>query len=134
MSLRNKTILTMMLTANIITMFFNWFGFIGINEMRGTIVLFNPITLLCILLFTIGVWYPFKETKLNAWMSLLSIIGITGLEIRGLISWHFKSGLEIVDILLNLTGSHLAFHVGLTISILLIFMVTLLNRKILFVK
>ncbi len=134
MALRNKTILTIMLTANIISMFFNWFGFIGLNEMRGTMVLFNPITLLCILLFIVGVWYPFKETKLNAWMPLLSIIGIMGLELRELISWHFRSGLEIVDILFNLTGSHLAFHIGFTISIMILFLVVSLNRKLLFAK
>lgn len=40
MTLRNKVILTVMLIANIITMFFNWFGFSGVNEIPGTIVLF----------------------------------------------------------------------------------------------
>ncbi|MCC5911207.1 MAG: hypothetical protein JJT76_12290 [Clostridiaceae bacterium] len=129
MSLRNKTILTIMLATNIISMFFNWFGFSGINEIPGTRVLFNPITLLCIVLFLIGVWYPFKKTKTNTWIALLSVFSIIGVKIHTFIFWHYMSGAGKVDLFLSFISTYLAFYIGFIISIMISFLVILLNQN-----
>lgn len=116
MTVKKKTILTILLLINIVTMFLSWFGGArGVQEIKGTIVLFNPITLFCIVLFIVGIWYPFK--KANNWICLLSMLGIISVEIYEFVFWHYMTITGEVDLLFSFNNTYSEFYVGLMISL-----------------
>ena len=99
MSLFQKSTLTVMLGANIVLMFFPWFGGAkGIQEIRGTLVLFHPVTILFILLVLAGIWLKKTEKWRNP-MILTGTVGILGVEIYRFLTWHTETISPGVDLL-----------------------------------
>ena len=64
--MKKKIILTVAFIISLLPMLLNQYGGMkGIQEISGLINLYNPIGIISVLLFIIGVWLPFKNNKIN---------------------------------------------------------------------
>ncbi|QGT99291.1 hypothetical protein SYNTR_0698 [Candidatus Syntrophocurvum alkaliphilum] len=128
MTVKNKIILTVLLLIDISTMFLSWFGGArGIKEISGTIVLLNPITILCIVLFVVGLWYPFKKDR--NWISLVAILGIIGVKIYEFIFWHYMTMTGKVSLSLSLQLTYPEFYFSLAVSFIILFLYSFMKIK-----
>ncbi|WP_350342675.1 hypothetical protein PRVXT_001929 [Proteinivorax tanatarense] len=120
MGAKKKIILTILLLINIATMFLSWFGGARkIQEVRGTIVLLHPITLIAIGLFLIGLWYPFNK-KVSKWICVGSITGIIAVKIYFFFFWHYMTVTGTVSIKESINLTYPEFYLGLGISTLIL--------------
>ncbi|QGT98792.1 hypothetical protein SYNTR_0199 [Candidatus Syntrophocurvum alkaliphilum] len=108
--------------------FLSWFGGArGIKEISGSIVLLNPITILCIILFVVGLWYPFKKDR--NWISLVAILGIIGVKIYEFIFWHYMTMTGKVSLSLSLQLTYPEFYFSLAVSFIILFLYIFMNNK-----
>jgi len=64
--MKKKIILTIAFAISLLPMLLNQYGGMkGVQEISGLINLYNPIGIISVLFFIIGVWIPFKNKKIN---------------------------------------------------------------------
>lgn len=64
--MKKKVILTIAFVISLLPMLLNQYGGMkGVQEISGLGNLFNPIGLVAVLLFIIGVWVSFKDVKIR---------------------------------------------------------------------
>ena len=75
--IKKKIILTIAFVISLLPMLLNQYGGMkGVQEISGLINLFNPIGIISVLLFIIGVWVSLKNKKINKILGALGTIGI----------------------------------------------------------
>ena len=75
--IKKKIILTIAFLISLLPMLLNQYGGMkGVQEISGLINLFNPIGIISVLLFIIGVWVSLKNKKINKILGALGTIGI----------------------------------------------------------
>lgn len=63
--MKRKIILSVAFIISLLPMFLNQYGGLkGVQEITGLINLLNPIGMVSVILFAVGVWFPFKKTSL----------------------------------------------------------------------
>ena len=75
-------------------------GMKGVQEISGLINLFNPIGIISVLLFIIGIWVSLKNKKINKIFVALGTIGIVISEMYKFFTWH----------IMNITGK-MSIHI-----------------------
>ncbi len=88
--MKKKIILTIIFIISLLPMFLNWFS----DEkweilINGTSVLYNPITIIAILLYILGVWYK-GDSKTSKTICIISLSTITFMAFYAYIDWMFK--------------------------------------------
>lgn len=69
--MNKKMILSIVFILSLIPMLFSQYGTIkGVQEASGILNLTNPIGIIAIILYFIGVWVNFKNEKINKYLSL----------------------------------------------------------------
>ena len=64
--MKKKTILSILFTVSLLPMLLNQYGGRrGVQEITGLVNLLNPIGIIAVALFVIGVWVPFKKKSLE---------------------------------------------------------------------
>ena len=64
--MKKKIVLTIVFLISLLPMLLNQYGGKkGVQEISGLINLFNPIGIISVVLFIIGVWVSFKNKKIN---------------------------------------------------------------------
>lgn len=90
--MKKKIILTISFLISLLPMLLNQYGGMkGVQEISGLINLFNPIGIISVLLFIIGVWVSLKNKKINKILGALGTIGIVVSEIYNFFTWHIMS-------------------------------------------
>ena len=75
--MKKKIILTIAFLISLLPMLLNQYGGMkGVQEISGLINLFNPIGIISVLLFIIGVWVSLKNKEINKILGALGTIGI----------------------------------------------------------
>lgn len=81
--MKKKIILTIAFLISLLPMLLNQYGGMkGVQEISGLINLFNPIGIISVLLFIIGVWVLLKNKKINKILGALGTIGIVISDVR----------------------------------------------------
>lgn len=114
---RNKTtIITAFLLMGIILMMFSsWFGGArGVQEIKGTIVLLNPITLVCVLSVVISLF--FKKEKANNILRVCGFSGIVLMEIFYYLTWYLETINPAFKFSTSFNMAYPEFYLGLIIS------------------
>lgn len=128
--MKKKIILTVFFIISLLPMFFTWISDDGgIEVVKGTDILFNPITIISIVVYLFCLWYK-NDKKIFNVLSILSLIAIVSLEIYIFVDWQFKisSGRVISSYM------HAGFYLGYWLSILMISAHLRINNKNLNVK
>ena len=90
--MKKKIILTIAFLISLLPMLLNQYGGMkGVQEISGLINLFNPIGIISVLLFIIGVWVSLKNKKINKILGALGTIGIVISEMYKFFTWHIMN-------------------------------------------
>lgn len=119
---KNKRILlSVFFVVSLLPMLLNQYGGLkGVSEISGLINLFNPIGILSVLLFALGVWLPLKNNKLSKLIGALGVIGIVISEIYKFLTWHIMNITGKFSIQSSINLAFPEFYVGLIISLVMV--------------
>ena len=127
--MRKKIILTVAFLISLLPMLLNQYGGMkGVQEISGLINLFNPIGIISVLLFIVGVWVSFKHKKTNKILGTLGTIGIVVSEIYNFFTWHIMNITGKMSIHNSIEFVFPEFYVGLVISLIMIFVYLCIDK------
>ncbi len=118
---KTKKLLTIFYIISFLPMILPQYGGCrGVDDVRGIINLCNPIGILSVILFYIGVWIPNKKQRMMKLMGLLGCMGIVLSEMFEFLTWHYMTITQEVSIQNSISYAFPEFYVGLGISLLMI--------------
>ncbi len=119
--MKKKIILTIAFLISLFPMLLNQYGGMkSVQEISGFINLLNPIGIISVLLFIIGVWVSFKNKKINKILGALGTIGIVVSEIYMFFTWHILTITGEISIRNSINFAFPEFYIGLAISLIMI--------------
>lgn len=119
--MKKKIILTIAFLISLFPMLLNQYGGMkSVQEISGFINLLNPIGIISVLLFIIGVWVSFKNKKINKILGALGTIGIVVSEIYMFFTWHILTITGEMSIRNSINFAFPEFYIGLAISLTMI--------------
>ena len=119
--MKKKIILTIAFFISLFPMLLNQYGGMKVvQEISGLINLLNPIGIISVLLFIIGVWVSFKNKKINKILGALGTIGIVVSEIYMFFTWHILTITGEMSIKNSINFAFPEFYIGLAISLIMI--------------
>ena len=119
--MKKKLILTIAFVVSLLPMLLNQYGGMkGVQEISGLINLYNPIGIISVLFFIIGVWIPFKNKKINKIFGGLGVVGIVISEIYNFFTWHIMNITGKMSIHNSIEFAFPEFYVGLVTSLIMI--------------
>ena len=119
--MKKKCILTVAFIISLLPMLLSQFGGMkGVQEISGLINLLNPLGIISVLLFIIGVWLSFKNKKINKILGGLGVIGIVISEIYNFFTWHILTITGEMSLYNSVEFAFPEFYIGLAISLVMI--------------
>ena len=129
--MKKKIILSIAFIISLLPMFLNQYGGLkGVQEITGLINLLNPIGMVSVILFAVGVWFPFKEQVVGKSLGVLGTIGIVVSEIYKFFTWHVMNITGEVSIYKSIRFVFPEFYIGLVISILMVVTYFVIDKKV----
>ena len=129
--MKKKIILSIAFSISLLPMFLNQYGGLkGVQEITGLINLLNPIGMVSVILFAVGVWFPFKEQVVGKSLGVLGTIGIVVSEIYKFFTWHVMNITGEVSIHKSIRFAFPEFYIGLVISILMVVTYFVIDKKV----
>ena len=129
--MKKKIILSIAFIISLLPMFLNQYGGLkGVQEITGLINLLNPIGMVSVILFAVGVWFPFKEQFVGKSLGALGTIGIVVSEIYKFFTWHVMNITGEVSIHKSIRFAFPEFYIGLIISILMVVTYFVIDKKV----
>ena len=119
--MRKKMILTISFVISLLPMLLNQYGGLkGVQEITGLINLLNPIGIVSVLLFVVGVWIPLKNKINSKVLGALGTIGIVISEIYKFFTWHVMNITGEISIQHSVRFAFPEFYIGLVISFVMV--------------
>ena len=119
--MKKKTILSLAFVTSLLPMLLNQYGGLkGVQEITGLINLCNPIGILSVVLFTVGVWLPFKNQLIGKILGTLGTLGIIASEIYKFFTWHVMTISGEISIQHSIRFAFPEFYVGLIVSLFMV--------------
>lgn len=129
--MKKKIALSIAFIISLLPMFLNQYGGLkGVQEITGLINLLNPIGMVSVILFAVGVWFPFKEQVVGKSLGVLGTIGIVVSEIYKFFTWHVMNITGEVSIHKSIRFVFPEFYIGLVISILMVVTYFVIDKKV----
>ena len=129
--MKKKIILSIAFIISLLPMFLNQYGELkGVQEITGLINLLNPIGMVSVILFAVGVWFPFKKQVVGKSLGALGTIGIVVSEIYKFFTWHVMNITGEVSIHKSIRFAFPEFYIGLIISILMVVTYFVIDKKV----
>lgn len=120
-SMKKKLVLTIAFVISLSPMLLNQYGGRrGIQEISGVINLLNPIGVVAVLLFAIGVWLPLNNQKINNMLGGLGVSGIVISELYEFFTWHIKTITGELSLRNSIRFAFPEFYIGLAISVAMV--------------
>lgn len=128
--MKKKVILSILFIVSLSPMLLNQYGGCkGVHEITGLINLLNPIGILSVLLFFVGVWAPFKHVITNKLLSILGMLGIVASEVYEFLTWHILTITGEMSIQSSIRLAFPEFYIGLIVSILMIVVYFIIDKS-----
>ena len=119
--MKKKTILSILFTVSLLPMLLNQYGGRrGVQEITGLVNLFNPIGIIAVVLFVIGVWVPFKKEIVGKVLGALGVIGIVASEVYKLFTWHVLTITGELSFQHSIRFAFPEFYIGLAVSMAMV--------------
>ena len=130
MELKKKVKLTIAYALSLLPMLLSQYGgMMDIQEISGLINLTNPIGLLALVLFLIGVWAPFENKRTGWIMGLVGTVGMVISEIYNYFTWHVLTITGEISLKNSMMFAFPAFYLGLVVSVLMVVVYLLITKK-----
>lgn len=129
--MKKKCILTLVYIISLTPMLLNQYGGMrGVQEIPGYINLTNGIGIVSVILFSFGVWFPFKKEKIGNVLGFLGTVGIVISEIYNFFTWYIQNITGKFSLKNSFKFVFPEFYFGLFVSITMVVMYIVLNKKI----
>ena len=129
--MKKKIILSIAFIISLLPMFLNQYGGLkGVQEITGLINLLNPIGMVSVILFAVGVWFPFKKQGVGKSLGASGTIGIVVSEVYEFFTWHIMNITGEVSIRNSIRFVFPEFYIGLVISILMVAAYFVIAKKV----
>ena len=129
--MKKRIILSAAFIVSLLPMLLNQYGGLkGVQEITGLINLFNPIGIVSVVLFIVGVWVPMKKPVFNKVMGILGTVGIVISEIYKFLTWHVMTVTGEISIQHSIQLVFPEFYIGLVVSIIMIVVYIVVEKRI----
>ena len=119
--MKKKIILSVAFVISLLPMLMNQYGGMrGVQEITGLINMLNPIGIISVVLFIIGVWMSFKKPIINTVLGALGTIGIVISEIYKFFTWHVMTITGEISIQNSIQLVFPEFYIGLAVSLIMV--------------
>lgn len=126
-----KIILTILFIMSLSPMLLNQYGGMrNVQEISGLINLINPIGIISVILFMLGVWLPIKKEKISKFLGGIGVIGIVISEIYKFFTWHIANITGEISIQNSIEFAFIEFYIGLAISLVMVFIYFFIDKII----
>lgn len=127
---RNKqVILTILFIMSLMPMLLYQFGGMrDVQEISGLIILLSPITIVSIILFFLGIWFKFKNKKINKILGGIGVVGIVISEIYEFFTWYTIGITKDINLYNSINLTFPEFYIGLLISIIMVFIYFFIDK------
>ena len=120
--MKKKTILSILFTVSLLPMLLNQYGGRrGVQEITGLVNLLNPIGIIAVALFVIGVWVPFKKEIVGKVLGALGVIGIVASEVYKFFTWYAPTITGELSFQHSIRFAFPEFYIGLAVSVAMVF-------------
>lgn len=121
MIMKKKTILSVAFVVSLLPMLMNQYGGKkGVQEITGLVNLLNPIGIIAVALFVIGVWDPFKKEIVGKVLGALGVIGIVASEVYKFFTWHVLTITGELSLQHSIRFAFPEFYIGLAVSMAMV--------------
>ena len=128
--MKQKIIITIAFAISLSPMLLSQYGGMrGVQEISGLINLTNPIGLLALVIFLVGVWGPFENKKTVLLLGLIGTIGIVLSEIYNYFTWHVLTITGEISLKHSIMFAFPEFYVGLAVSIIMVAAYLVITQK-----
>lgn len=129
---RNKqVILTILFIMSLMPMLLYQFGGMrDVQKISGLIILLSPITIVSIILFLFGIWFKFKNKKINKILGGVGVIGIVISEIYEFFTWYTIGITKDINLHNSINLAFPEFYIGLLISVIMVFIYFFIDKII----
>ena len=126
--MNKKTILELViLLPTILSMLFYWFGDkANVIAVSGKVILFNPITITCIIIYLIGTC---TNNKRKNKICIFSLVGITLIEFYTIFTWYIYTITGTFNIKFAISNIKIWGIIGPLISIITIILYIIIQKK-----
>ena len=129
--MKKKIILSVAFIISLLPMLLNQYGGLkGVQEITGLINLLNPIGIVSVVLFMVGVWVPMKKPSFNKVMGILGTVGIVISEIYKFFTWHIMTITGEISLQHSIHLAFPEFYIGLVVSIIMIVVYIVVEKGI----
>lgn len=119
--MKKRIILSAAFIVSLFPMLLNQYGGLkGVQEITGLINMLNPIGIIAVVLFIVGVWVPMKKLVFNKVMGILGTVGIVISEIYKFLTWHVMTVTGEISIQHSMQLAFPEFYIGLIVSIIMV--------------
>ena len=119
--MEKKVFLSVSFLISLLPMLLNQYGGgRGVQEITGLVNLLNPIGLLSVLLFVVGVWVPFGEKTVGKVLGALGVIGIVASEVYKFFTWHVMTITRQISLRHSIRFAFPEFYFGLLVSLAMV--------------
>lgn len=120
--MKKKIALSAAFLVSLLPMLLNQYGGArGVQEITGLINLQNPIGILSMILFALGVWIPFQLPLVGRVLGVSGVIGIFISEIYEFLTWHIMTITGEFSIRHSIQLAFPEFYFGLFVSLAMLF-------------
>ena len=124
-------ILTISFVISLLPMLLNQYGGLkGVQEITGLINLLNPIGIVSVLLFVVGVWIPLKNKINSKVLGALGTIGIVISEIYKFFTWHVMTITGEINFQHSIQLAFPEFYIGLAVSLIMIVVYFVIDKTV----
>lgn len=119
--MKRKIFLTIAFLVSLIPMFTSQYGGIrGVRELSGLNNLWNPIGILAVILFIVGLWAPFKNALVGKIFAITGLVGILASEICTFLTWPIPTYQDAINLGYSFENAFPEFYIGLATSALML--------------
>lgn len=128
--MKKKLVLSFAFILSLTPMLLHQYGGMkGVQEISGLINLLNPIGILSVILFAAGVWMPHKKQIANKTLCIAGTAGIVAAELYQFFTWHVMNITGELSLSNSLKLAFPAFYFGLAVSLLMIAVYFVIEKK-----
>ena len=129
--MKKKLILSVAFAISLLPMLMNQYGGLkGVQEITGMINLINPIGVLSVISFFVGVWLQIGKSGINKILGALGVIGIVISEIYKFFTWHVMTITGEISIQNSIQFAFPEFYIGLAVSLIMVVAYFVINKVI----
>ena len=128
--MKKKCILSAVFLISLLPMLLNQYGGLkGVQEITGLINLFNPIGIISVMLYFVGVWVPMKKHGMGTLLGAFGVIGIVISEIYKFVTWHVMTITGEISFQNSIEFAFPEFYFGLAVSLFMVVLYFVIDKK-----